>query len=121
MVYRICPKLTCKIKNKTSVLKLNDYLLTNVYLPSHKTDDVNARQGRSSLISLLESIAEIFNKYLNYTLVMGGDYNCTVNKSVSGKSIFDFKVLEDFQNKFNLCNVIILLTAVLILLICMNR
>ena len=100
-------QVTCVLEEERCIiLRLGDYLLTNVYLPSHKTDDVNGRPGRSSLISLLESIAGIFIRYSNYTLVMGGDYNCSVNKNVSGKSVFDFKVLEEFQNKFNLYNVI---------------
>ena len=86
-------QVTCVLEEERCIiLKLDDYLLTNVYLPSHKTDDVHGRSGRSSLISLLESIAEIFIKYSNYTVVMGGDYNCSVNKGVSGKSVFDFKV-----------------------------
>ena len=50
-----------------------------------------------------------------------GDYNCSVNKNVSGKSVVDFKVLEEFQSRFNLCNMIDYVDCSLISRICMNR
>lgn len=45
---------------------------------------------------------KLLNKYLNYTLVLSGEYSCNANHCVSARnSILDFKVLKDIQIKVN--------------------
>ena len=98
-------RVNCVLEDERCIiLKLGSFLITNVYLPSYKINEVNDRAGRNTLLTLLESISEIFAKFHSCSLIMGGDFNCDVSKDGHGKSVFDFNALCVFQNKWKLCN-----------------
>ena len=95
-VIRVCMNVRCII------LKVDNLLLTNVYLPSHKIIGTENRPGRDILNDILDTIISVFDKFRENIFVCGGDFNCDSKMNDNKSRQFIYNPLETFRKRFNM-------------------
>ena len=84
------------------ILKVDNLLLTNVYLPSHKIIGTENRPGRDILNDILDTITGVFDKFRENIFVCGGDFNCDSKMNDDKSRQFIYNPLETFRKRFNM-------------------
>ena len=93
--------IRCLFQNdRCIVLKFNNLIIINVYMPTRYTIPLVNRDGVDALNSLLSILSDLLDSYKECSVIIGGDFNCHTIYNLNELE-FVFKPLDAFRKKCN--------------------